>query len=299
MTANELEHFLGTEESKSVGDMGSGGESTGHRSGRRIVKILRAKKADLTEDDAAHMRKVVGYLHRHLAQKPRRRQRIALAIFADELGSRPDEVIARSMYPIARLNSARSASDRSARPPGARRARAAGPAPALVRRRWQPRRRSAAPAGSRGDRWSTPPRRCGAGRVRRPGRASPTRLGKRPAARSRRPPPTPAASELRRRAAPGPAPPAPARGGPESPRTPCSSASDAPAPTSGPSMSGRTAPAGTTRRPRRARRRRGSRPRWRGSAPAASACAVVPSQVRVVATKHGEHSTAPARSRTS
>jgi Protein of unknown function (DUF3140) len=70
MTANELEHFLDTEESKSVDDMGSGGESTGHRSGRRIVKILRAKKADLTEDDAAHMRKVVGYLHRHLAQKP-------------------------------------------------------------------------------------------------------------------------------------------------------------------------------------------------------------------------------------
>ena len=34
------------------------------------MKILRAKKADLTEDDAAHMRKVVGYLHRHLAQKP-------------------------------------------------------------------------------------------------------------------------------------------------------------------------------------------------------------------------------------
>ena len=34
MTANELEHFLGTEESKSVGDMGLEGESTGHRSGK-------------------------------------------------------------------------------------------------------------------------------------------------------------------------------------------------------------------------------------------------------------------------
>lgn len=70
MTANELEDFLGTDESGSVGDKGSGGESTGHQSGRRIVKILRAKKGDLTEDDAAHMRKVVGYVHRHLAQKP-------------------------------------------------------------------------------------------------------------------------------------------------------------------------------------------------------------------------------------
>jgi hypothetical protein len=64
MTANELEDFLGTDDSKSVGDKGSGGESTGHQSGRRIMKILRAKKGDLTEDDAAHMRKVVGYVHR-------------------------------------------------------------------------------------------------------------------------------------------------------------------------------------------------------------------------------------------
>ena len=29
MTANELENFLGTDESKSVGDKGSGGESRG------------------------------------------------------------------------------------------------------------------------------------------------------------------------------------------------------------------------------------------------------------------------------
>lgn len=69
MTAGELEDFLETDESRSVGDK-SGGESTGHRSGRRIVKILRTKKADLTADDAAHMRKVVGYVHRHLAQRP-------------------------------------------------------------------------------------------------------------------------------------------------------------------------------------------------------------------------------------
>jgi Protein of unknown function (DUF3140) len=31
------EDFLGTDESKSVGDKGSGRESTGHQSGRRIV----------------------------------------------------------------------------------------------------------------------------------------------------------------------------------------------------------------------------------------------------------------------
>ena len=70
LTAKELEDFLETEESRSVGDKGSGGESTGHESGRRIVRILRANKSELTEDDAAHMRKVVGYVHRHLAQRP-------------------------------------------------------------------------------------------------------------------------------------------------------------------------------------------------------------------------------------
>lgn len=70
LTAQQLEDFLGTDESRAVGDKGSGGESTGHASGRRIVKILRTNKTDLTADDAAHMRKVVGYVHRHLAQRP-------------------------------------------------------------------------------------------------------------------------------------------------------------------------------------------------------------------------------------
>jgi hypothetical protein len=68
MTAGELEKWLATEESKSVGQ--GDGESTGHRSGRRIVDILRSRKADLGDDDAEHMRKVVGYVHRHLAQRP-------------------------------------------------------------------------------------------------------------------------------------------------------------------------------------------------------------------------------------
>ncbi|WP_019146265.1 DUF3140 domain-containing protein [Aeromicrobium massiliense] len=70
MTATQLEDFLQTDESRSVGDKGSGGESTGHRSGRRIVSILQKNKTELTADDAAHMRKVVGYVHRHLAQRP-------------------------------------------------------------------------------------------------------------------------------------------------------------------------------------------------------------------------------------
>ncbi|WP_245927391.1 DUF3140 domain-containing protein [Nocardioides silvaticus] len=70
MAPKEIEDFLETEESQSVGDTGGEGESTGHKSGRRIVEILRTKKDDLTDADAAHMRKVVGYVHRHLAQRP-------------------------------------------------------------------------------------------------------------------------------------------------------------------------------------------------------------------------------------
>ncbi|WP_021592142.1 DUF3140 domain-containing protein [Actinomadura welshii] len=70
MTAGELERWLETDESRSAGQKDGGGESTGHASGRRIVALLRAKKADLGEDDYAHMNKVVGYVHRHLAQRP-------------------------------------------------------------------------------------------------------------------------------------------------------------------------------------------------------------------------------------
>ena len=71
MTAGQLETWLETDESQSVGQKdGSDDESTGHASGRRIVELLRSKKGDLTEDDAEHMRKVVGYVHRHLAQRP-------------------------------------------------------------------------------------------------------------------------------------------------------------------------------------------------------------------------------------
>jgi hypothetical protein len=71
MTARELEKWLATEESTSVGQKGESTESTGHASGRRTFDILRAKRTDLDDDDYAHMRKVVGYAKRHLAQRPR------------------------------------------------------------------------------------------------------------------------------------------------------------------------------------------------------------------------------------
>ncbi len=70
MTASELEKWLDTDESRNVGQKDDGGESVGHASGRRIVELLHTKKSDLSESDVDHMRKVVGYVHRHLAQKP-------------------------------------------------------------------------------------------------------------------------------------------------------------------------------------------------------------------------------------
>ena len=71
MTASELEKWLQTDESKAVGQKSSSGaESVGHDSGRKIVTILRARTSDLTDADEAHMRKVVGYVHRHTAQRP-------------------------------------------------------------------------------------------------------------------------------------------------------------------------------------------------------------------------------------
>ena len=70
MTATELDQWLDTDESEKAGQHKGGGESTGHASGRRIAEILRTKKADLTADDEKHMTKVVGYVHRHLAQRP-------------------------------------------------------------------------------------------------------------------------------------------------------------------------------------------------------------------------------------
>ena len=71
LTAAQLRRWLDTDEAKEVGQKPGGeGESTGHEMGRRIVELLGTSQADLTEDDDADMRKVVGYVHRHLAQRP-------------------------------------------------------------------------------------------------------------------------------------------------------------------------------------------------------------------------------------
>jgi hypothetical protein len=69
MTPKELRSWLETDESQEVGwKDDDGGESVGHESGRRILAIKQKTRADLDEDDLAHMRKVAGYVRRHLAQ---------------------------------------------------------------------------------------------------------------------------------------------------------------------------------------------------------------------------------------
>jgi hypothetical protein len=70
MTPADLKDWLATEESKEVGQKNDGGESVGHQSGKRIIELLQRKKSELDDDDLDHMRKVTGYVHRHLAQGP-------------------------------------------------------------------------------------------------------------------------------------------------------------------------------------------------------------------------------------
>ncbi len=70
MSRKELEDWLQTDESQSVGQSDGGGESKGHESGRKIVEILEKNKTDYSSDDIDHMRRVVSYVHRHRSQKP-------------------------------------------------------------------------------------------------------------------------------------------------------------------------------------------------------------------------------------
>ena len=72
MPPAKLKRWLDSEESKAVGSKDDSGssESVGHHSGRRIVEIQRKRKAELDASDFAHMQKVVGYVHRHMEQRP-------------------------------------------------------------------------------------------------------------------------------------------------------------------------------------------------------------------------------------
>ena len=67
MSPSEIEDWLDTEESKSVGDSGDA-SSTGRASGKRIVKIKRTNKDDIKDDQWDHMATVIGYIKRHCTQ---------------------------------------------------------------------------------------------------------------------------------------------------------------------------------------------------------------------------------------
>ncbi|CAM1508982.1 Fc.00g027210.m01.CDS01 [Cosmosporella sp. VM-42] len=75
MTATELEKWLKSDDSNSAGwpKEDEKGETVGHDSGRKIVEILKANPErdpeNYDEDQVAHIRKVVSYCKRHLAQE--------------------------------------------------------------------------------------------------------------------------------------------------------------------------------------------------------------------------------------
>lgn len=69
MTVADLRAWLKTSASRAVGfRRGNARESVGHASGRRIIQLLQSGAQ--TESDLRHMRKVVGYIARHLKQRP-------------------------------------------------------------------------------------------------------------------------------------------------------------------------------------------------------------------------------------
>ena len=79
MPPAKLKKWLASEDSRSVGMTHEGEkvtgpsqpEAVGHHMGERILEIRAAKHADLSDEDYADMRKVVGYIHRHSAQRPK------------------------------------------------------------------------------------------------------------------------------------------------------------------------------------------------------------------------------------
>ncbi|PLB50028.1 hypothetical protein P170DRAFT_508280 [Aspergillus steynii IBT 23096] len=78
MAPNELRDWLKQEQSQESGWTNDSGETVGHESGRKIVNILEhnpSKDPDSYRDgDIDHMRKVVSYCKRHLAQEQKAKQ---------------------------------------------------------------------------------------------------------------------------------------------------------------------------------------------------------------------------------
>lgn len=78
MTPAALRKWLDSDDSKAVGMTPEGdkvtqesdGESVGHEMGRHILDLKAKPAAALGDEDYRMMRKVVGYVHRHLKQRP-------------------------------------------------------------------------------------------------------------------------------------------------------------------------------------------------------------------------------------
>lgn len=71
MPVGQLERWLETAESRNVGRHKGQSESHSHAAGRRIVRLLRTRRADLTADDLVHMRRVIRHIERQLRHRPR------------------------------------------------------------------------------------------------------------------------------------------------------------------------------------------------------------------------------------
>jgi len=79
MSPAALRKWLESDESQSVGMTAEGekvtspaqSEAVGHHMGERILQIKTRPAADLDDGDYHDMRKVIGYVHRHLAQRPK------------------------------------------------------------------------------------------------------------------------------------------------------------------------------------------------------------------------------------
>ncbi|PSB41390.1 DUF3140 domain-containing protein [Chamaesiphon polymorphus] len=70
MSPQQLANWLKTEDSQEVGQKNDGDESIGHKSGRQIVELLERDESEYSDEEIAHMRKVVSYVRRHSAQRP-------------------------------------------------------------------------------------------------------------------------------------------------------------------------------------------------------------------------------------
>jgi hypothetical protein len=70
MSPKQLETWLSTEDSQKVGQKNGGNESIGHKSGEQIIELLQKNHSTYSDDDIAHMQKVISYVRRHSAQRP-------------------------------------------------------------------------------------------------------------------------------------------------------------------------------------------------------------------------------------